>query len=161
MTAFCTKCPLKHSGTGDPVGPEIHSNDQVIIIGDFPGIHETVEGRPFVGPGGVELQRALDRLDLKRFSCHLTNALCCRPPKNDLEATNIQISRKNKGKSEEERVLKPAEACRGRLYRELQATGIHKIICLGKEAARAIRQKEVSVMKIRGGCEEVPAGIQT
>tara|TARA_R110002012_G_scaffold9854_7_gene45847 strand:+ start:14677 stop:17163 length:2487 start_codon:yes stop_codon:yes gene_type:complete len=157
MTTFCSKCPLKNSGTGDPVGPEIHSNDQVIIIGDFPGIHETVEGRPFVGPGGVELQRALDRLDLKRFSCHLTNALCCRPPKNDLEATNIRISRKNKGKGEEERVLKPAEACRGRLYRELKATGIRKVICLGKEAARAIRQRDVSVMKIRGGCEEIAA----
>jgi len=156
---------MRSAGTEDPVGSESHADDRVIILGDVPGIHETVEGRPFVGPAGMELQRALNSLDIRRDECYIANALQCRPPKNDLEALNIKISRQNKRrqkrakeeKTEAQVIQKPLEACKGRLYSELQATGITDIICLGKAAAKMIRGGDPSIMSLRGGCEEVVA----
>ena len=128
-------------------------------------MHETIEGRPFVGPSGMELQRALNKIGVRRDECYITNSICCRPPKNDIEALNIKISRTNKRREKKAReekkepslLLKPVEACKGRLYSELQSTGITKIICLGKTAAKAIRGGDPSIMSLRGGCEVVPA----
>ena len=157
MNSFCHKCPLRSTGSDDPVGPECHTGDRVIILGEAPGMHETIEGRPFVGPGGMELQRALDEIGVRRDECHITNSLMCRPPRNDIEALNIQISRKNRKRPEEDRILKPLEACRGRLNAELRATGLTKVICLGKAAAKMIRGGDPSIMSLRGGCEIVQA----
>ena len=161
----CDNCALRKGQTGEPVLPEMHDDDRVILLGEAPGIHETIEGRPFVGPSGLELQRALNAIDVRRDQCHISNAVRCRPPKNDLEALNIQVSRTNRKrekKAREEkttarRVERPADACKHLLYEELAATGITKIVCLGKTAAKAIRGGDVSIMNIRGGCEEVPA----
>ena len=161
----CDNCPLRAGQTGDPVLPEIHGEDRVILLGEAPGLHETIEGRPFVGPSGVELQRALNAIDVRRDECHVSNAVRCRPPKNDLDALNIQVSRRNKRREKRARLdgveaqllRRPADACRSLLYAELAATGITDVICLGKTAAKAIRGGDVSIMSIRGGCEEIPA----
>ena len=161
----CPGCPAKDLGTGDPVGPETHPDDQYILLGEAPGLSETIEGRPFVGASGLELQRALDALSIRRNTCHITNTIRCRPPKNDLEVLNIRITRKNKRQAKKARedgeqytpLQKPAEACQPRLYKELAATGITRVVCLGKTAAKAIRGGDFSIMGIRGGCEEIPA----
>ena len=162
---YCPGCPCRNLNTGDPVGPEIHGGERFVLLGEAPGVHETIEGRPFVGPSGIELQRALNAIDVSREDCHITNAIQCRPPKNDLDALNIRLSRKNKRlakkankeKKEFRPILKPVEACRSRLYRELSLSGIKNIVCLGKTAAKAIRGGDLSIMSIRGGCEELPA----
>lgn len=161
----CDNCPLRAGQTGEPVLPEIHDDDRVIILGEAPGLHETIEGRPFVGPSGLELQRALNAIDVRRDQCHISNAVRCRPPKNDLEALNIQVSRENRKREKRARtedtkfvrLERPADACRSLLFKELAATKIKNIICLGKTAAKAIRGGDVSIMNIRGGCEEVDA----
>ena len=157
----CARCPLRSAKTGDPVGPEIHPHDKVILLGEAPGTHEVMEGRPFVGPSGMELQRALDHLGIRRDLCHITNTIQCRPPKNDLEAANIMVSRANRklrqDDSTAEQILRPATACRGRLLQELEQSGIKNIVCLGKTAAKAVRGGDLSIMGIRGGCEQVPA----
>ena len=168
MSCEATHCPggpAKNLGTGDPVGPETHPDDQYILLGEAPGLSETIEGRPFVGASGLELQRALDALNIRRNTCHITNAIQCRPPKNDLEALNIRITRKNRRQAKKARedgeqytpLQKPAEACQPGLYKELAATGITRVVCLGKTAAKQIRGGDFSIMGIRGGCEEIPA----
>lgn len=156
---------MRSAGGEDPVGSESHPNDRVILLGDVPGMHETIEGRPFVGPGGMELQRALNALNIRRDECYITNTIRCRPPRNDLEALNVKISRQNRARQKRARgektevclTEKPLEACKGRLYRELKATGITDIICLGKAAAKMIRGGDPSIMSLRGGCELLPA----
>jgi len=162
---ICKNCALCQGGAAAPVLSETHDDDRVIILGEAPGMHETVEGRPFVGPSGMELQSALNALNIPRDRCYIANTVRCRPPKNDLEAVNIQVSRINKRRvkkareSESEAVLlqRPFDTCKTLLYEELKATGIKRIICLGKTAAKAIRGGDVSIMNIRGGCELVPA----
>lgn len=162
---FCPGCPCTSLNTGDPVGPEIHGDERFVLLGEAPGVHETIEGRPFVGPAGLELQRALNTIDVSREDCHITNVIQCRPPKNDLDALNLRISRRNKRlakvAADEGRefrpIHKPVDACRSRLYSELSKSGIRNIVCLGKTAAKAIRRGDFSIMAIRGGCEEIPA----
>ena len=134
---------------------ESHKNGRIAIVGDFPGTHETSEGRPFVGPSGHELQAALDEAGLKRSDCLITNAIACRPPANRLDTFMVQHSRANKKRKSEKKelLLSPAEACSGRLMSELE--GYTQIICLGTEAARAVRGGNASIMSMRGACEEI------
>tara|TARA_R110001599_G_scaffold14180_3_gene62407 strand:+ start:2011 stop:4530 length:2520 start_codon:yes stop_codon:yes gene_type:complete len=163
--ADCTHCPLGHNPE-DPVEAETHGTDRVILIGESPAIHEVMEGRPFVGPGGLELQRALNSLDIQRPECHLTYAVMCRPPKNDLDATAVRVGRINRKRQKKARedkkdlsklslLRRPQDACKDRLWAEIRETGITKIICMGKVPARVLRGGNVSIMAIRGGCEEI------
>jgi len=157
--AKCVSCSLGvHLRKMDecvPVLAETHGSDRIAIIGEAPGFHETSEGRPFVGPSGHELQAALDEAGLKRSECLLENAIACRPPANRLDTFMVQHSRKNKArkKKEEPLLLSPMEACRGRLMESLE--GHTNIICLGSEAAHALRGGNSSIMAMRGACEEV------
>lgn len=162
--ADCDNCPLSH-GTECPVEAETHEADRILFIGEFPGTHEGFEGRPFVGPGGIELQRALNALDVARPECHLTYAVACRPPKNDLDAVAIQVGRTNRRRAKKAReektsyseLKRPPQACEGRLWKEIQESGITDIICMGKVPARVLRGGNISIMAIRGGCEEITA----
>jgi DNA polymerase I-like protein with 3'-5' exonuclease and polymerase domains/uracil-DNA glycosylase len=161
----CKNCALRQGELGTPVLSETHDDDRVIILGEAPGMHETVEGRPFVGPSGLELQAALNALNIPRDRCYIANTVRCRPPKNDLEALNIKVSRINRKrekvareKKEDAHLLKrPVDACRSLLLEELKASGITRVVCMGKTAAKALRGGDVSIMNIRGGCELVEA----
>tara|TARA_R110002051_G_scaffold156492_1_gene228255 strand:+ start:16248 stop:18707 length:2460 start_codon:yes stop_codon:yes gene_type:complete len=134
---------------------ESHPKDQIVIIGESPGGHETMERRPFVGPAGMELQDALDSVGVGRDECQLNNAIACQPEGKDLEAHLIQASRRNKKrkKAGEELLLTPMAACHGRLLNDIE--GFKKIICLGGRAASAIRGRYQSITSLRGGCETI------
>lgn len=47
----------------------------VMLVGEQPGDHEDVRGRPFVGPAGKLLDKALDQAGLNRASVYVTNAV--------------------------------------------------------------------------------------
>ena len=53
-----------------PRGPE---KAEVLIVGEFPGIEETKQGRPFVGPSGKILRSELARVDINLSDCRITN----------------------------------------------------------------------------------------
>lgn len=152
-------CPLGHisarSGEFTPVGAEEHPDDQILVIGEAPGQHEVLEGRPFVGPSGIELQAALDKLEVPRGTLCIDNVISCRPPKNDMDGLLRRLSRQNKKRAREKksRLLTPLECCRPRLLASIAK--FDKIICLGATAAAAIRGGNPSILKLRGACEEV------
>tara|TARA_R110000824_G_scaffold3120_4_gene14408 strand:+ start:1597 stop:4026 length:2430 start_codon:yes stop_codon:yes gene_type:complete len=127
-----------------PVVVESHPNDHIVIIGEAPGGHEAIEGRPFVGPSGSELQGALDACGIDRSECQINNVIACRPPQNKLDIFLAQIRKKDLGN--------PIECCRPRLMDDIE--GYTKIICLGSIAAAAIRGGHSSIMGLRGACEE-------
>src|SRR4051812_35707718 len=72
--ADCRGCPLHEPaiqtvfGEGDP-GAEL------VLVGETPGDQEDRAGRPFVGPAGRELDRALEAAGLVRERLYLTNAV--------------------------------------------------------------------------------------
>ncbi len=57
--ADCKNCPLWKSGTQTVFG-EGKSSSMIAIVGEQPGDQEDLSGKPFVGPAGKLLDRALE-----------------------------------------------------------------------------------------------------
>lgn len=64
---------------------------KIIMIGEAPGYHESITGRPFCGAAGKILDECLQKAGLKRERIYITNLLKLRPPKNrDPQLEEIQ-----------------------------------------------------------------------
>jgi DNA polymerase len=59
-----------------------------MFIGEGPGYHEDMQGRPFVGPAGRFLEELLQSIGLRRDQVYITNVVKCRPPGNRDPAPN-------------------------------------------------------------------------
>ena len=77
----CKKCELWKTRKNVVIGEGV-SNAQVMFIGEAPGYHEDVQGRPFVGKAGKLLDELLFSIGLKREEVYIANILKCRPPEN-------------------------------------------------------------------------------
>lgn len=70
----CTRCDLCHAATqtvwgeGDPAAP-------LMIVGEAPGDHEDLQGRPFVGPAGQLLRDTMAQAGLDPARSWMTNAV--------------------------------------------------------------------------------------
>jgi uracil-DNA glycosylase family 4 len=59
---------------------------RIMVVGEAPGETEDIQGKPFVGKSGEELQKALRYAGIDLFKdCWVTNALSCRPPANKID----------------------------------------------------------------------------
>jgi uracil-DNA glycosylase family 4 len=81
--ASCQRCPLAEGRTR-PVYGEGDPSAELLIVGDAPAEQEDVSGRPFVGPAGSILRRAIasQKVGLSAFPHYIANVVGCRPPKN-------------------------------------------------------------------------------
>ncbi|MCD6528454.1 uracil-DNA glycosylase [bacterium] len=78
---FCYHHPLYQKGTY-PVFGEGSLNAKIMFIGEAPGYHESVVGRPFCGAAGKILDELLDSVGIKREEVYITNVVKLRPPNN-------------------------------------------------------------------------------
>ncbi|SEA85893.1 DNA polymerase [Thalassobacillus cyri] len=58
-----------------------NENGEIMIVGEAPGEKEAVEGKPFIGRAGKELDKQLDYLGLTRNDVYITSAVRSRPYK--------------------------------------------------------------------------------
>jgi DNA polymerase len=72
--AGCRRCPLWEPAT-QAVSGEGPAGARMLFIGEQPGDHEDVIGRPFVGPAGQMLDRALEEAGIDRRTIYITNAV--------------------------------------------------------------------------------------
>src|SRR5947208_1400048 len=72
--AACRACPLWKVGTQTVFG-EGPEKARLILVGEQPGDREDAEGRPFVGPAGHLLDRALEAAGIPRPEVYVTNAV--------------------------------------------------------------------------------------
>lgn len=152
--ADCDNCPLQGQVV---VPPEIRPHAEVVVIGEAPGESEEKQLRPFVGPSGSEVDRALRAGGLHRGRAHFTTALLCRPPENDLKG--FLAVEKKKHKQLGTSMKTPMECCAPRLGQEIAN---HKhFIALGKTAANALMGGNQSVMGIRGAVIDLEATLRT
>lgn len=70
----CGRCPLHHDATQTVFG-EGPDHAALMIVGEQPGDREDLAGRPFVGPAGAVLDRALAAAGIDRARAYLTNAV--------------------------------------------------------------------------------------
>ncbi|MFQ5474988.1 MAG: uracil-DNA glycosylase family protein [Candidatus Nanoarchaeia archaeon] len=99
------KCPLKDAATnlvfgkGNPDAP-------ILFIGEAPGKNEDLQGLPFVGAAGRELDRLLHLIGLTLDDCYIANILKYRPP-NNRDPTTEEIRRHTPYLIEQIKIIKP------------------------------------------------------
>lgn len=77
----CTACAL-HRSARRAVPGEGSADSGVLFLGEAPGYHEDLQGRPFVGPAGQLLDELLRGIGLDRSKVFITNVVRHRPPEN-------------------------------------------------------------------------------
>jgi uracil-DNA glycosylase len=136
--AKCRGCPLYLKGTQTVFG-EGASGSEVMFVGEQPGDQEDVAGRPFVGPAGGILDRALTAVEIDRKKCYVTNAV-----------KHFKWRPAGKRRIHEKPSAREIEACRPWLEAEVLATNPAILICMGATAVRSVFGRGLPVMKNRG-----------
>ena len=103
------------------------------------GDAEDVAGRPFVGPAGDILNRALAVAGMDRGRVYLTNAV-----------KHFSFEPRGKRRIHQTPRLSDMYACRPWLEAELKAIGPTTIVAMGSTAARALLGPQARVMSLRG-----------
>lgn len=75
------KCPLKDAATNLVFGKG-NPNADILFIGEAPGANEDLQGLPFVGKAGKDLDKQLNKISLTLDDVYIANILKYRPPKN-------------------------------------------------------------------------------
>ena len=136
--ADCKNCPLWKSGTQTVFG-EGKPSSTIMFVGEQPGDQEDLTGRPFVGPAGKLLDRALEDAGIPRSGTYVTNAV-------------KHFKWEPRGKRRIHKKPSPREiaACRPWLQAELRIVQPRTVVCLGATATAAILGPKVRVLKNRG-----------
>ncbi len=134
----CKACPLWKSGTQTVFG-EGPAKAQIIFVGEQPGDKEDLEGRPFVGPAGRMLDKALEEAGVDRAETYVTNAV------KHFKWEPVGKRRLHKKPNSRE-----IAACRPWLVAEVEASRPELIVCLGVTAAQSVLQRPVKISEERG-----------
>jgi DNA polymerase len=140
----CTRCPLYRNATQTVFG-EGPAHAALMLVGEQPGDQEDMTGRPFVGPAGKVLDRALEGAGIERDSVYITNAV--KHFKN--EPRGKRRIHKKPDKSQ-------IDACCWWLDQELAIVQPQVVVALGATAARAVMRKAVTINSNRGRLIELP-----
>jgi uracil-DNA glycosylase len=122
----CRACDLWRHATQAVFGEGAES-PEVMMIGEQPGNQEDLQGRPFVGPAGKVLDRALEQAGIQRDTVYITNAV-----------KHFKWIRKGKLRIHQKPRAEEVEACRPWLDAEIALTRPKVIVCLGATAAQAL-----------------------
>ena len=143
-TNACRECPIGFLGTQSVIG-EGALSARLMIVGEQPGDQEDKQGRPFVGPAGLLLDRALAEVGLARAAVYMTNAV--RHFKYELRGKRRM--HKTPGQRE-------VAACAHWLEDEVELVQPEAFVALGATAAKALLGRAVPVLKERGTWQPRP-----
>lgn len=145
--AGCRGCDLYKRATQTVFG-EGPQRAKIMFVGEQPGDQEDLAGRPFVGPAGRILDRALQEVGLRRDDVYVTNAV-----------KHVQWLPLGKRRKHKKPFTSEVEACRPWLEAELRAVSPKAIVCLGSTAAQAVFGRPVRILQERGTIMETPDGL--
>ena len=134
----CRACPLWKNATQTVFG-EGRESAKIMLVGEQPGDQEDLAGRPFVGPAGRLLDRALEHAGVDRRATYVTNAV-----------KHFKFEPRGKRRIHKKPNEMEIAACRQWLERELQAIEPDVVVALGATAARALFGRTTAVGKNRG-----------
>jgi uracil-DNA glycosylase family protein len=136
--AGCRACPLWKNATQTVFG-EGTSRAEVMLIGEQPGDREDLAGRPFVGPAGKLLDRALDEAGIDRRKVYVTNVV-----------KHFKFEPRGKRRIHKKPAAEEIAACRPWLDTEIDVVKPRVIVCLGATAAQALLGRTFRVTQHRG-----------
>jgi DNA polymerase len=126
IAAGCQACHLWQLGTQTVFGEGLQKA-RVILVGEQPGNSEDLEGRPFVGPAGVLLDRALEEAGIDRQQVYVTNVV-----------KHFKWEPRGKRRIHKKPNAAEITACRPWLDAEIRVLQPDALICLGATAAQAV-----------------------
>ena len=124
--AECKACHLWKIGTQTVFG-EGKPTSTVMFVGEQPGNSEDLQGRPFVGPAGNLLDKALDEAGIDRSRVYVTNVV-----------KHFKWEPRGKRRIHKKPNAAEINACRPWLQAEIDVIKPRVIICLGSTAAQAV-----------------------
>jgi DNA polymerase len=136
--AGCRACPLWQRGTQTVFG-EGPADAPLVIVGEQPGHEEDLSGRPFVGPAGRILERALAAAGLPRERVYVTNAV-----------KHFKWEPRGKRRIHQKPNAGEVRACTPWLAAELGVIRPRAVLLLGATAARALLGPGFKVTERRG-----------
>ena len=143
--ARCTRCPLYAPATQTVFG-EGPVAARLMLVGEQPGDREDLAGRPFVGPAGALLERALQALGWPRDALYVTNAV-----------KHFKYELRGKRRMHKTPAQREAAACLHWLEDEIGLVQPQAIVAMGATAARSLLGRPVAVMSERGLWIDRPA----
>jgi uracil-DNA glycosylase len=136
--ADCQACPLWKTGTQTVFGEGLKKAD-VMLVGEQPGDKEDLEGRPFVGPAGKLLDKALDEAGISRDNAYVTNVV-----------KHFKWEARGKRRIHKKPNMAEITACKPWLEAELDVVKPKAVVCLGSTAAQALLGRDFKVSRQRG-----------
>jgi uracil-DNA glycosylase family protein len=134
----CTACHLYKRATQTVFG-EGPKHATMLLIGEQPGDYEDVAGKPFVGPAGKIMDRALAEAGIDRKDVYVTNAV-----------KHFKWEPRGKRRIHQKPNSREIAACKPWLEAELRLVKPKLVVCLGATAAQTIFGPSFRVTRERG-----------
>lgn len=138
QAADCRACPIWKDATQTVFG-EGPTHAQVMLVGEQPGDKEDLAGKPFVGPAGQMLDRALKEAGIDRKKVYVTNAV-----------KHFKFVPRGKIRLHQKPNTPEIRACRQWYERELAAINPALVVAMGSTAAQSVFGKITPINKSRG-----------
>jgi uracil-DNA glycosylase family protein len=140
----CKGCDLYKNATQAVFG-EGPQHAHVMFVGEQPGDQEDLQGKPFVGPAGALLDKALADAGIPRNGVYVTNAV-----------KHFKWEPRGKRRIHKKPRMSEIKACRPWLQAELRAVQPTVVVCLGATAAQAVLGSQFKLMQNRGQVQTSP-----
>jgi uracil-DNA glycosylase len=136
--AHCRACPLWKEATQTVFG-EGPPHAPIMLVGEQPGDKEDLAGKPFVGPAGQMLDRALEEAGIDRQQIYVTNAV-----------KHFKFVPRGKIRLHQKPARPEIRACRQWYERERAAIKPSLVVAMGATAAQSVFGKMTPINKTRG-----------
>lgn len=138
LAASCTRCPLYRDATQAVFG-EGDVAARLMLVGEQPGDKEDVAGKPFVGPAGALLDKALAQAGVPRGAAYVTNAV-----------KHFKFTPRGKRRIHKKPDTGEIEACHWWLELELDLVAPDVVVAMGTTALRSVLGSAASITSLRG-----------
>ena len=149
QAADCRDCPLWKDATQTVFG-EGPARARLMLVGEQPGDKEDLAGKPFVGPAGNMLDRALEEAGIEREKVYVTNAV-----------KHFKYVPRGKIRLHQKPSTPEIRACRQWYERELAAVQPDLVVAMGATAAQSVLGKITPINKNRGRMITTEDGTRT
>jgi DNA polymerase len=136
--ADCTACHLHKRATQTVFG-EGPKRAAMMLVGEQPGDYEDAAGKPFVGPAGKIMDRALEEAGIDRSQVYVTNAV-----------KHFKWEPRGKRRIHQKPNAREIAACRPWLEAELRIVKPNLVVAMGATAAQTIFGPGFRVTRERG-----------
>jgi DNA polymerase len=136
--AACTRCPLYKNATQVVPGEGV-KRARLMLVGEQPGDQEDRQGKPFVGPAGGILARALDEAGIARGDAFITNAV-----------KHFKFEPRGKRRLHKRPNAYEIDRCHWWFDLERKLVNPELIVAMGATALRSVTGRPLAINSVRG-----------